>query len=374
MRRLLIIAAVVLLALWGRTALYSVDAGEFAYVTRFGAPIATLDGRTDAGLHAKLPWPIDSVQRLDRRVQTFDLPAVESLTRDPLSRTVDKTLAVDAFVTWKIPDAAAVDRFVRTVGTPEQARKVLGPRINGRLAAVISTLPLDELVSVTDSATGIASVAGPAAVVGVNDRFDAENLRLIDERADRIRRRLLGEEGTDGGEASPADRLKERVLADYGIEIVQIRLRRFGYPEAVRASIAERIRSERARKVADYESDGRRRASDIATDADREARSTEAKAKEQKKLIEERAKKEAFDVLNAAHAQDREFYVFLETLKAYQTMLAETRDVLLLSTRHPLFDLLLKPPMAANGDKTGIATKKHEETQKGKEETNVSKP
>jgi len=339
MRRFLLAVFLVLLVLWARTAVYSVDTGEYAYVTRFGRPIATLDGTTEAGLHAKLPWPIDGVTRLDRRVQTFDLPAVESLTRDPQSRTVDKTLAVDAFVTWKIPDCAAVDRFVRSVGTLEQAKKVLGPRINGRLAAVISTLPLDELVSVTDSALATAAVVGPAAVVGEEARFDEINLRLIDERADRIRQRLLGESGSDA-----ADRLRDRVLADYGIEIVQVRLRRFGYPEAVRASIAERIRSERARKVADYQSEGQQRAADIATDAIREARSIEARAKEQKTLVEERAKKEAFDVLNAAHAQDREFYVFLETLKAYQTMFAKTQDVLLLSTKHPLFDLLLKPP------------------------------
>ncbi len=83
MTRYLLIAVVVLLLLWGRTAFYAVDQAEFVYVTRFGDPIAIHDGATDAGLHVKLPWPIDSVQRIDRRVQSFDLPAVESLTRDP---------------------------------------------------------------------------------------------------------------------------------------------------------------------------------------------------------------------------------------------------------------------------------------------------
>src|SRR5262245_26251826 len=110
------------LVLWGLSALYAVDHAEFAYVTRFGQPVATFDGAADAGLHVKLPWPIESVQRLDRRLQHFDLPPTESLTRDPENRTVDKTLAVDAYVCWRIPDAAAVDRFVRTVGTPDGAR------------------------------------------------------------------------------------------------------------------------------------------------------------------------------------------------------------------------------------------------------------
>src|SRR5947207_12035530 len=150
MKRVLLVLAVVLLVLWGRTALYSVDYAEFVYLTQFGERVAIHDGRTAAGLKVKAPWPIQSVLRIDRRVQSFDLPAVESLTRDPVNRTVDKTVAVDAFVTWKIPDAAAADRFVKTVRTPEQARKILGPLISGRLAALISTMPLDELIGVVD--------------------------------------------------------------------------------------------------------------------------------------------------------------------------------------------------------------------------------
>src|SRR6059058_4483059 len=110
-RSLLVIVAVGAL-LWARSALYTVDAAEFVYTTRFGDPVAIHDGATAAGLHVKAPWPVDSVLRIDRRVQSFDLPAVESLTSNPTDRSIDKTLAVDAFVTWKIPDASAADRFV----------------------------------------------------------------------------------------------------------------------------------------------------------------------------------------------------------------------------------------------------------------------
>jgi membrane protease subunit HflC len=113
MKYSLIIVVALVVVLWVRTAFYTVDAAEFVYVTRFGNPVAVHDGGTNAGLHFKAPWPIDSTIRIDRRVQSFDLPAVESLTRDPTGRTVDKTIAVDVFVTWKIPDQFAADRFVR---------------------------------------------------------------------------------------------------------------------------------------------------------------------------------------------------------------------------------------------------------------------
>jgi membrane protease subunit HflC len=314
MKRILLRLVLVFLALaWARTALYAVDYAEFAYITRFGEPVATLDGSADAGLHVKLPWPIDSVLRIDRRLQAFDLPAVESLTRDPTAKTVDKTLAVDAFVTWRIPDAAAADRFIRAVGSPEQAKRILAPRVNGRLAAVISTMPLDDLIAVADG-------------------------HAIEARGERLRKQLLG----DGDPA--AEDLRAKVRAEYGIEIVDLRLRRFSYPEAVRSSIADRIRSERARKVADYESDGRKKAADIASAAEKEARTIEAEARAKKQLIEGKADVDADRIRNEAHAKDPAFYAFLQKLKAYQTLLSETRDVLLLSSRHPLFDMLLEPP------------------------------
>ncbi len=316
-RFLLFVALPLTLVLWGRTALYSVDYAEFAYVTRFGEPLATHDGSTEAGLYVKAPWPIDSVLRIDRRLQAFDLPAVESLTRDPTNKTVDKTLAVDAFVTWRIPDAEAADRFVRTVGTPDQARRVLVPRISGRLATVISTMSLDDLIAVADE-------------------------RAVEARTEKLRKQLLGEDGT-------GEPMRELVRADYGIEIVDLRLRRFSYPEAVRASIAERIRSERARKVADYDSDGRKRAADILSAAEKEARTIESEARAKKQLVEGQADVEADRIRNDAHAQDREFYTFLQKLKAYQLLLSDTRDVLLLSTKHPLFDLLLSPPKSSGG-------------------------
>src|SRR5207245_10488180 len=83
---------------------FTVDASEYVYLTQFGRKVAVYDGgdAADAGLHFKLPWPIQSVQRIDRRLQVFDLPGAELLTRDPRGNTIDKTLTIDAYVTWRI--------------------------------------------------------------------------------------------------------------------------------------------------------------------------------------------------------------------------------------------------------------------------------
>jgi modulator of FtsH protease HflC len=314
MKRLLLYFLPLLLLAWAVTALYPVDYAEFAYVTRFGRPVAVIDGEADAGLHFKLLWPIDSVSRIDRRVQAFDLPAVESLTRDPKRNTIDKTLTVDAFVTWRVPDAAAADLFVRAVGTPDQVKKLLAPQISGRLATVVGGMSLDELVSVpkADDPT--------------------ERQRLADQRAAEFEEKLL------------ADDFVKKVREQYGVEIVTLRLRRLTFPEAVRGSIYERIRAERTIKVAEYENEGRREAARISAEAEQKRREIEATARAEKQRIEGEADVKADQLRNEAHAKDPDFYAFLQRLKAMQAVLADSRDVLLLSLNHELFRLLKEAP------------------------------
>src|SRR5450755_2805779 len=128
----LLVFVVFLAAVVGSLSVFTVDRTEFVYLTQFGRHVITYDGADDAqaGLHFRLPWPIQSVQRFDRRLQYFDLPGAELLTRDAKRNTIDKTLTIDAYVCWRIADAPAVDRFIRSVGGIDGARSVLGQRLN----------------------------------------------------------------------------------------------------------------------------------------------------------------------------------------------------------------------------------------------------
>lgn len=311
MKRLLFILLPILLLVWGITALYPVDYAEYAYVTRFGRPVAVIDGETDAGLHVKWPWPVDSVARIDRRIQAFDLPAVEALTHDPKRKTIDKTVTVDAFVTWRVADA---DKFVKATGGPEQVKKLLAPQISGRLAAVVGAMTLEELASV------------PKA----DD--PAKRQELADQRVAAFHDKLI------------ADGFVQKVRDQYGIEIVTLRFRRLTFPEAVRASIYERIRKEREIKVAEYDNEGQREASRIRAEAEQKRREIEATARADKQRIEGEADVKADQLRNEAQAKDPEFYAFLQRLKAMQAVLADSRDVLLLSLNHELFRLLKEAP------------------------------
>jgi len=293
-----------------RLCFYTVDAAEYAYVTVLGQHRATFDGQTDAGLKFGFPWPIQQVQRLDRRVQQFDLPAMEQLTHDPEGNTIDKLLLIEAYVAWKIAGKDAVDTFVKRIGTPDRARAILGPRINSQLGAAIGQKRMDDLVSTSAA--------------------DAGKTR-VDVTVEELRQQLL-------------DALSAQVRDEYGIELIDIRLRRFNHPVAVRESIYQRIRSERSEKATKYKSEGERQASNIASEADRDVREKLANARAEEEKIKAAADIEAQKIRNDAFSQDQKFYAFLLEMDKLQSILGNPKTILLLSTHRPMFKAMFDPP------------------------------
>jgi membrane protease subunit HflC len=330
MRIFLFILAVIVVMVVARQSVFTVDRTEYVYLTQFGRPVATFDGAlaSDAGLHFKWPWPVQSVLRLDHRLQNFDLLGAELLTQDPKGKTIDKTLTIDAYVCWRIADKDGVDRFIRAVGTPEQARNLLRRQVSSELGASVASLELDDLVSVEPG--------------------------RVDRNRKLLRDRLLEGRGVGGEPTQTGPGLQSRALQEYGIEIVDIRVRRINHPPAVSDAIFARIRSERGKKVADYESLGDKEAKDIRTEAERKAREIIADARAEETRIKGDADAAADRIRNEAFQKDPEFYAFLKKLEEYQRILGD-RSVLLLSTHRALFDMLLQPPQpsapAKKGDK-----------------------
>jgi membrane protease subunit HflC len=290
---------------------FTVDPTEFVYVTQFGAPVAVYDGGahdSDAGLHWRWPWPVQSLQRLDRRLQYFDLPAAELLTKDAEGK-IDKTLTVKAYVCWRIvgkdADEGGVDRFIRRMGSARQAEATLGKRLNGELGAVIGQKRMDDLIS-TDSAR-------------------------VDKNLEDLRQLLL-------------DSLQSSARTEYGIELVDIRLRRFNHPAQVREAIFERIRTDRNKLSEQYRTDGKLKADNIRSEAVKQVSDLLAEAKSKAKTLKGEAEVQADQLRNLANLQDPEFYVFLKDLEKMQGILTENRTMLLLSTRHPIFRALFAPP------------------------------
>lgn len=312
--RLLAIGLVIAVSVLCCMTLVTVDRTEFVYVTQFGRHVATYDGVTDAGLHLRWPWPIQSVLRLDRRLQFLDLPPTESLTHDSHGQTIDKTLVLSAYVCWRIADDG-VDQFIQAVGASERAREILRQRINSQLGAEVGRMEMDDFASTEPG--------------------------KVDRSLEQLRQRLLqaplNDDPAQGGLAQQARRA-------YGIELVDIRLRRFNHPPQVRDAVAQRIRSERKKKVVDYQSEGDRLARDIISTAEREASDIIAEARAEEKRLRGQAEADADRIRSRAFSKDPEFYVFLKKLEEYQHILGNNKTVLLLSSHREMFDLLFSPP------------------------------
>ncbi len=327
MRRKLILFTILFLVLAAVTAglsVFTVDRTEYVYLTQFGRRVAVYDGADDAqaGLHFRLPWPVQSALRLDRRLQYFDLPGTELLTRDIKKNTIDKTLTIDAYVCWRIAGDGdggdmRVDSFIRTMGTVEHANSVLGQRLTSDLGAAVGKMELDDLISTEEIPAG-----------------DGTSERKVDRKREELRAALL-----DGD-----DRLRDTARRDWGIDIVDVRLRRTNHPPAVRQAIFDRIMSEREKKSADYRSQGEQQAADIKSASDRKVAELRTEAEAESVRLRGRADAEADHIRSDAARQDPEFYSFLNKLEDYKRFLGDNKTMLLLSTRGSLFDTLFKPP------------------------------
>jgi membrane protease subunit HflC len=313
--------ALVLLALIATSVVF-VDETEAVIVERFGNFVQVYDRGADRGAHFKLPWPVDLVRRFDRRVQLFDPPGREMFTSDK------KNVTVDVYVCWRIAEPAGEStplaerplvRFYRGLGSVDLADARLDSRIRSILTTTIGQVELSRLLGVKNSEQGpAAKEAGPLETLSESVRNET------------MRR------------PSEADSLRDRL----GIEIVDLRITRLNLPTGNQQAVFERMKSER-KKIADrYRSAGMAENQMIRSQADRQYNEILAKTKADAERIRGTAEAEAVRILNAAHAQDPEFYTVITTLDAYRKILNE-KTTLVLSASSSLLKMLTEgvPPL-----------------------------
>jgi|GEM_PF-74262 len=315
-RTLLAGLAVALAVFWLTTCVVFVDESEVVVVERLGTITAVLDQPDQRGLNFKLPWPVGTARRFDRRVLLFDPPGREVFTRDR------KNVTVDAYVCWKIAEQPATDagsldarpavRFFRSLGSAPAAHARLETRVRSAIASRLAQVELSDLMSVANSES-------QAAAVDVSLASLARNL-LAD-----VRQR-------DDEEQSVTDRL--------GIEVVDVRIKRINFPLGNQQAVFERMKSER-QKIADgYRSGGLAQNTVIRSQADRQYAEIMSKADAEAERIRGQAEAEALAILNAAHARDPEFYQTMKTLDAYREILNEKTTLVLSTSSSLLRDLV----------------------------------
>ncbi|MBI2301814.1 MAG: protease modulator HflC [Armatimonadetes bacterium] len=288
MRRKLLLSGAPL-ALLGLT-LFCVDEPQVAVVTAlgpFGRAVRTVD---TPGLHAKWPW--QGRRKFDHRLQVRNARIAECLTQDK------KNLVVDWYICWRV---AEPELFMKSVRTRGNAELRLEESIRGLLSAALGHTTLDQLVHLP--ATGEPE----AAFATVTDPVARDGAALAKEQ--------------------------------YGIEVVDVRLRRVNFPEQNKQSVFDRMRAERERIARKYRAEGEQEARRIRAEADREKERILSEAYRDAERVKGEGDAEATRIYAAAHGADPRFYQFVRTLDVYDKVLGKDTTVVL-SADSPLLHTL----------------------------------
>jgi len=269
MRSVLIIAlSVFILLVVGSMSLYTVSQVQTAIILEFGKPIGE---PKSPGLHFKWPWR--SAIFFDKRILDYDAKAREVLTSDK------KTLLVDNYAKWRITNPLL---FYQTVRTPEGALQRLDDVIYSEMREALGRYTMTEVVSTKRAAIMLE----------------------VSERSSRL-------------------------IAEYGIVVVDVRIKRTDLPDQNLKSIYNRMSAERKRQAKQYRSEGEEEAAKIRSEADRERTVILAEARREAEVLLGQGDAEAVRVYAEAYGADPSFYAFSRSLEAYTTGLkSRTRMVL----------------------------------------------
>jgi membrane protease subunit HflC len=258
-----------LVVIVGYMSLFTVQQTEQTIVLQFGRPV---DVVTDPGLHFKAPW--NSVINIDKRILDLENPSQEAIASD------QKRLVVDAFARYRIKDAL---RFYQSIGSIQAANIQLTTLLNAALRRVLGEVTFINVV-----------------------RDDREKLML------RIRDQL------------------DREADGYGIQVVDVRIRRADLPEQNSQAVYLRMKTEREREAAEFRAQGGQKAQEIRSKADREATVIEAEARSQAEQTRGVGDAERNRLFAEAYGKDADFFAFYRSMTAYENGLksSDTRFLL----------------------------------------------
>lgn len=288
-RLLRAVALVVLLAaaLALSGTLWTLEEGQQAVVLQFGRPVG--DPVTEAGLHVKLPF-VQEVRRFEKRLLIWDGDPNQIPTKGR------EFIWVDTTARWRIADAR---RFLESVTNETAAQSRLDDIIDSVVRDLVSGSELVELVR------SASWQAPPGSAI---------------EQATEEQEKALRKEVTRGREEITRAIVTEarKITPQYGIELVDVRIKRLNYVDTVREKVYARMISERQRIAARFRSEGEGRSAEILGAMERELKQIRSDAYRRAQEIRGRADAEATRVYGQAYGRDPEFYALSRTLEAYR--------------------------------------------------------
>jgi membrane protease subunit HflC len=259
------------------SSLFTVHQTQQALVLQFGNPVRVV---REPGLHVKVPL-VQQVDYFEKRVLDFDAPSVELVLGD------QKRLVVDAFARYRITDAL---RFRQSVGTETAFRGRLEPIVFSSLRSVLGEAPLFTLLS--------------------------------DDRP-QIMNRIKAE--------------ANKALAGFGVELVDVRIKRADLPPENSQAIFRRMQTEREREAKELRAQGAEIGQRIRARADRERRVLIAEAERESQILRGQGDAEAIGIFAEAVGQDPQFFDFYRSLQAYREALGDGATSFVLSPDSEFF-------------------------------------
>jgi membrane protease subunit HflC len=279
MSRAILLIIVVILGVLGASSVFIVTETEYAIKFQLGRII-----RSDfqPGIHLKMPF-VNNVRKFDNRLLTLDTNPEDMLTSE------QKFVAVDSFVKWHITDVARY--YISTQGNERVALNRLDSIVKDRVRNQIASRTLVEVISEQRVSTmqDIAREANNAA-------------------------------------------------AEFGIEIVDVRIKAIELPADVRESVFRRMAADRQKEANLYRFEGRESAERIRADADREAQVILAEAERDGQTLRGEGDAAATEIYAEAFGRDEEFYAFTRSLQAYGNSFGAKNDVMVLNPTSSFFE------------------------------------
>ncbi len=287
---------------------YIVNEAEQVVITEFGRPVG--EPIANAGLKIKTPF-IQQIHRFEKRVLEWDGSPNQIPTKDK------KFIWLDTTARWRIKDAL---KFYQALGTEILAQSRLDDIIDSAARDLVTAQLLIE-------------------VVRDSNRVLNPDLETLEEDEGQLGEPL--DEINDGREKI-TQMIREKVqetVPQFGIELVDVQIKRINYVDEVREKVFTRMISERQRISGKYKSEGEGEAAKIEGEKKKELERIQSEAYKETEQIKGDADAQAIQIYAAAHGKDPEFFAFLQTLDTYR-MSTNPNTKLILTTDSELYKYL----------------------------------
>jgi len=277
--KLLVAIAVLILGIIGSASLFTVSETEAAILFKWGK-IERSD--YEPGLHFKIPF-VNNVRKFDNRIQTFDAKPEDYLTEEK------KIVVVDSFIQWRIEDVKLF--YVSMRGDMSIAQE--------RIATIVKE--------------------------GLRNEFGRRNMYEV----------VSGERHAimdDINKSSNKD------VKNFGVRIVDVRIKRIEFPPKVSDKIFRRMETERTRIAKELRAQGNESAARITAEADRQVTILKAEAFKEAEQIRGEGDAKAADVYALAYGKNKEFFTFYRSLNAYQNAFGSAADIMVVEPDSDFFD------------------------------------